>query len=73
MIIVDYRVFMALSKRDIKNLAILKLYDDKKITEKEAFTMLILKQKSEKKKHKYIRKLIKILNNLEFYNGQEKN
>jgi hypothetical protein len=52
---------MTPNTRDHKNMAILKLFLLQKITEEHAFSQMIIKQRSIKKKHKYIKQLISFM------------
>jgi hypothetical protein len=48
-----------MNKRDEKNIVILQYFKEGLLTEQETFKFLDLQQKTDKAKHKYIRRLIK--------------
>ena len=59
-----------LNSRDHKNLAILKLFLYGTLQEEEAMEMLILKQKTQTKRNKYIKKLYRIIKLMEAENDR---
>ncbi len=56
---------MRLTKRDLKNMQVLCDYWSGMITDEDANERLVLKQKSQKNKDKYLKKLITIIRDTE--------
>jgi hypothetical protein len=60
-----------MNKRDIYNIAILKLFNSKSISESQAMSMLKIDKRSERTRNKYIKQLIKWIRDEQLYLANE--